>query len=417
MNRIVIVMSILVSVAFGDVSFSNELGIKYETKVWSDSYCNKYSNGKELCMSYTMTYPINITGNNQKAVDIVRAEVIKAVTKYQQNSAQKDISNTTLDDNDPTVGDWSDEYVIELLASTHQTVTLSYSGGGYTGGAHGNYGTTLTNLEVASGKELSLADIIAGSKSSFVKAVERHYRDTQGISAHASLEGLDWFEDNFKLADSFAITDKGIYFYYNSYEIKAYAYGQTELLVPYTKLGNTIDRDGLVSEYISTSTASESTSHNKVYRVGDLAEITVYTKHLGSGLVSIEVEMKNLSRHNRGWLSVSLPQLRYRDSIIKSSGVGFDTLLSYPKGTKIYHNMLHKAVRASYLLVEGEASRWYRDDTKSISLIVDTPRGADSLVVYIRGSYKDKHRPIVSFPNDGVDGQQGFYNYSLRVDL
>ena len=418
MRRIMVIMFVIVTALFSDMSFANKLGIKYQTKDWSDSYCHTYSNGEKLCMDYVITYPIDIRGDNQKAVDIFKSQVEKIVTKYKKSGAKKDILDMTLDDSDPIVGSWTDEYTVELLASTQKTLTLSYSGGGYMGGAHGNYGTEFINFDIDSGRKISIADIISGTKSSFTKAVERYYRDTNGLGMHDSLTRLEWFENKFALADNFAITDKGIYFYYNSYEIKAYAYGQTELLVPYRNLGDTIDSHGVLSTYVSTpQPISKPQSNNKVYRVNNLAEITIYSKNLGSGLVSVEVEMKNLSLHNRGWLSISFPQLRYRDSIVKSNSVGFDTLLSYPRGKKIYHNMLRKAVRASYLLVEGEATRWYRGDTKSISLIVDAPRRADSLIVYVRGSYKDRRRPVVSFPNDGVDGQQGFYNYTLRVDL
>ena len=418
MGRIVVIMFTMVTAIFSDMSFANKLGIKYQTKDWSDSYCHTYSNGEKLCLNYVITYPTNIMGDNQKAVNIVKEEVEKAVTKYKRNSAKKDIMDMTLDDNDPTTGNWNDEYTIELLASTQKTLTLSYSGGGYTGGAHGNYGTQLINFDIDSGMKISISDIISGTKSSFTKAVERYYRDTNGLGMHDSLTRLEWFENKFALADNFAITDKGIYFYYNSYEIKAYAYGQTELLIPYRNLGETISRHGILSEYISApKPIVEEHTTRKIFRIRNLGEIAVYTKNLGSGLISVEVEMKNLSLHKRGWLSISFPQLRYRDSILKSNSLGFDTMLSYPRGKKIYHNMLRKAVRASYLLVEGEATRWYRGDTKSISLIVDVPRRADSLIVYFRGSYKDRHRPVVSFPSDGIDGQQGFYNYSFRVDL
>jgi Protein of unknown function (DUF3298) len=58
-----------------------------------------------------------------------------------------------------------------------------------------------------------------------------------------------WFKDNiFTLNNNFAITDQGILFYYNNYEIASYVYGPTKIFIPYDSIENLVKRKGMVYE-------------------------------------------------------------------------------------------------------------------------------------------------------------------------
>jgi len=417
MKRLITLLFVASILCFADVKFANVLGITYDTSKWNNSYCLKYRNSNELCMSYSLKYPVNIKCNNQEVSDMMTSLIESNVKSYKKSNAKEFISDNGGDDT--ISGNWDDEYTLELFSSTKHTFTISFSGGGYTGGAHGNYGISFSNYNIKNGKKINLSDLISNGKKSLSRAVEKYYRQKNGIKPNENLTSYDWFNDKFILAENFAITDKGIYFLYNSYEIKPYSSGQTNLLVPYKYLKNVLDFSGVLSSYTDIPNDNEEKNSVKIHTFDDnnIAMIKTYSKILGNGLVSVEVEMKNLSNHKLGWLSVSFPQLRYEDSLLKNRNVGFDNARVYPRGKRIYNITKRKTVNASYLLVEGESKHWKRGETKSINLILNVPKGLNTLYVNLRGSFKEKNKPPVSFPNDGVDGQQGFYNYRLRVDM
>lgn len=60
-----------------------------------------------------------------------------------------------------------------------------------------------------------------------------------------------WFENNkFSLNDNFLILDSGLVFYYNNYEITAYAFGPTELEIPYTKIKTLVDEKNILKDLV-----------------------------------------------------------------------------------------------------------------------------------------------------------------------
>ena len=63
------------------------------------------------------------------------------------------------------------------------------------------------------------------------------FRKNEKLSATEPLEERYFFDKGkFALAQSFYVNDKGLVFLYNPYEIKAYAEGYTELIVPFSAL-------------------------------------------------------------------------------------------------------------------------------------------------------------------------------------
>ncbi len=95
-----------------------------------------------------------------------------------------------------------------------------------------------TVLDLNSGNKVTLEDIfIAGYKPILNKIAEEEFRKLKELGEHEDLDEAGfWFDDNrFSINDNFAISDEGLTFYYNNYEITAYAYGPTELIIPLSK--------------------------------------------------------------------------------------------------------------------------------------------------------------------------------------
>ena len=90
-------------------------------------------------------------------------------------------------------------------------------------------------------KKLLLDEIISPSKQSeLTKIGETEFRKLKELTAEADLgQAGFWFENNeFYLNDNFLITDSSLVFYYNNYEITAYAFGPDR--IKYTIFKNKI---------------------------------------------------------------------------------------------------------------------------------------------------------------------------------
>ena len=117
------------------------------------------------------------------------------------------------------------------------TVDLSYYA--FTGGAHGNSHTEYFVFDTMTGKRLGLNDVFEqGFEERLNKLIDSRYRQMKGLSPTERLDGEKGmlFENYIHFNDNFALTDQGVSFFYNNYEIAAYAFGPTKIDLPYSEL-------------------------------------------------------------------------------------------------------------------------------------------------------------------------------------
>lgn len=120
----------------------------------------------------------------------------------------------------------------------------------FTGGAHPNTTVKLITFAAATGDSLLLDDVLrVGARDALTGFGERVFRRTWHIAADSSLQDAGfWFEpDGFQLTDNFLVSDSGLIFLYNAYEIAPYSMGPTELYLPYDSIAPYIVLDCLVS--------------------------------------------------------------------------------------------------------------------------------------------------------------------------
>jgi hypothetical protein len=143
---------------------------------------------------------------------------------------------------------WSLERNITVVYNAPQILSLEMSEVTFTGGAHPNSTTNYVSLDVSTGMMLALSDIIMDDHMKALNEIaEGEFRRIKEIPAGQGLDQAGfWFEDGkFDLNDNFAITDEGLVFYFNNYEIASYADGPTRLLIPYEELKPLIRKDRL----------------------------------------------------------------------------------------------------------------------------------------------------------------------------
>lgn len=108
----------------------------------------------------------------------------------------------------------------------------------YTGGAHGMYGISGLSFDKQTGRLLSLADLSDSPAVLREKCVDEIYRQCQ------TQEGLWWYDEaSLRPAlemivdrDSWYLTDEGIVFHSDPYELAPYAAGAIEFIVAYDLL-------------------------------------------------------------------------------------------------------------------------------------------------------------------------------------
>lgn len=128
-----------------------------------------------------------------------------------------------------------------VLLNRNGLLTVNLASESYTGGAHGNSVTQMFVFDVRSGKRLSVRDLfVAGFEDRLNRLIDSRYRQMRGLSKTERLDSEkgQLFENVIRFNDNVALTTEGVTFFYNNYEIAAYAYGPTEITLPYSAVAD-----------------------------------------------------------------------------------------------------------------------------------------------------------------------------------
>ncbi|MBP1663887.1 MAG: hypothetical protein H6Q19_1027 [Bacteroidetes bacterium] len=135
-------------------------------------------------------------------------------------------------------------------------LSFSYERYAFMGGAHGNSNRYFYNFDLSNGHILKESDIfIDNYKSPLTELIKQCIvEDNAEIESVADLNEFDFWEDEIKPNNNFYISDEGIVYVFNPYEIAPYSTGQTEVTLPYNRLKVLLKPDNLIS-YLYTTTS------------------------------------------------------------------------------------------------------------------------------------------------------------------
>lgn len=143
--------------------------------------------------------------------------------------------------------DWPGGYERSVTAKTlwHSPRFASFQTEMYsfTGGAHGNYANILSTYDLGSGKSLSLTEVVRDTaalvpmlETAFVAAKQQ---DGEKVSlAELLYEGMG----HLPVTTNFCLTEQGVRFFYNPYEVASWAVGSTDVTLTWTQLGALADQ-------------------------------------------------------------------------------------------------------------------------------------------------------------------------------
>jgi len=140
----------------------------------------------------------------------------------------------------------------KIIRQDSSILTLEFDEYIFLGGAHGISSTYFINWNTKTNKPIYLADILSnGYQTKLTAIADSIFRKSENLSDSTSLKTNYFFKNGvFSLNNNYLITPLGIRFLYNEYEIKPYAAGQTNLLIPYAKIKLLLLPHTVVSQYL-----------------------------------------------------------------------------------------------------------------------------------------------------------------------
>jgi hypothetical protein len=200
------------------------------------------------CAFYEVTYPI-FTGLDTAVAIQLKRDIDGTVSMGNpeaEGKAMEQIGAEFVQDYEdfrkesPDVpGGWyyKGHVTVETLIDT--LLSLSVHEEYYAGAAHGSYGVYYINVNPRTGAEFTLGHLLRrGYQEALLKAGEKAFRHVRNLADTASLNAnyFEFTDDKFQLNQNYGFKKEGIVFYYNNYEIAAFATGPTEILIPYEEI-------------------------------------------------------------------------------------------------------------------------------------------------------------------------------------
>ena len=211
------------------------------------------------CIRIKLEYPEIITpGNSNDSVNaFINNRLLKAVDYVDNYSNFEELSDRLITSymlvqkefEDYETG-WFLERKIYLINLNQNILSLSSEETIYTGGANTGYNFNYINFNTEEGTIISIDDLVKKDEMNELLLVgETNFRKLKKIPKNLSLESAGfWFDDNvFQLNDNFTVTDSGLVFFYNLYEIAPRSEGITKLVIPSKDVRDLLINSELVS--------------------------------------------------------------------------------------------------------------------------------------------------------------------------
>lgn len=224
------------------------LPITYELSTFRVESAGGCRSDTLVCAFYEVSYPV-FSGLDSAVARTLERKIEANVTMGNpeaQGESMKRIGEDFISDFEafmkeiPDYGmGWHYEarVAVELLSDT--LLTLSITEDYFTGGAHGGHGKYFININPKTGEDFTLDHYFKPGYSEQLRSIgDRSFRNLHELADTVSLQEhlFEFPNDRFELNKNYGFTKEGIVFYYNSYEIAAYASGPSEVLIPYDSL-------------------------------------------------------------------------------------------------------------------------------------------------------------------------------------
>ena len=195
---------------------------------------------------YNLFGPEYITRSNDTIAHLFALELSK---EYKANNAPL---VTQLDSS--SVYSFNNEHSVEgfSLLSDKQIYSYGIDRSVYMGGAHGLETRNYFNFDLKTGKVITEKDLyIPNYEAALTDLIKKRIvEESNEIKTIADLEESIYWTDSIKPNGNFFITDEGINYVFNPYEIAPYAFGETEVSLSYESLKGILKVNSIVDYLI-----------------------------------------------------------------------------------------------------------------------------------------------------------------------
>ncbi len=182
-----------------------------------------------------------------KNVNADATTIMEEAGKSAKSSTEQAISDLedSITNEYPFFGPYTDRSVASVSRADSKVLSIITTYSNFMGGAHGMYGLGGVSYDVASGKKLSLSDVLNKNEEELNKILKGKILETGSEDDFADLDqSLSHYRfepkendpedfDNYETAYTWYFGYDGIHFYFGPYEIAAYAFGATDVFIGY----------------------------------------------------------------------------------------------------------------------------------------------------------------------------------------
>lgn len=215
--------------------------------------CAKMDSVHNHCATIDMSWPVVESGS-----DALKTSVNQWSTSFLAGLLSPEMDETTAaksnleelaqgflnehetwskDATESPLGEWVAEAKDSVVLNDGKYLTLQINAYVFRGGAHGTPITALASFDVATGKQLTWAELV-NDEQVLNAFMEEKFRQAR---PEIFKEGFEFDETfPFMLPQSFGFTAEGLYCFYSPYEVTPYALGSTSFVVPFEELGDKV---------------------------------------------------------------------------------------------------------------------------------------------------------------------------------
>ena len=124
-----------------------------------------------------------------------------------------------------------------MLVNEFDLLCIERASYAFTGGAHGIENFRYLLIDRLENRVLTPENLFLPQSDSLLNSlITKTFREDQKVPSNQSLTAFGLFVDTIEANDNIIINYKGIGFYFNSYEIAPYSFGQSSVLIPFGEL-------------------------------------------------------------------------------------------------------------------------------------------------------------------------------------
>ncbi|REC62123.1 DUF3298 domain-containing protein [Chryseobacterium pennae] len=142
--------------------------------------------------------------------------------------------------------DWYSSSHMNLISNTNGYLHIQYTGSGYEGGAHDNYGFSERIFDLKNNKKLELKDITSTPKAKLEAMLMKNIDNINSgtMDGDGSVKNSEMLlVEKIPASNNFYFDDKNLYFHYSPYEIAAFAAGDITIPISWEELKGTLNAE------------------------------------------------------------------------------------------------------------------------------------------------------------------------------